>query len=60
MEVPCYKNNVKVINFQRIVNPCSGWGRHKGTSFSLVTSTNVEVSPKIFFTFRLNPFVTLV
>ena len=33
-------------------------GEHKGapTSFSPVTSTNVEISPKKFLTFSFNPF----
>ena len=42
----------------------AGWGEggQKGppTSFSPVTSTNVEFSPKNFLTFSFNPFPTLV
>ena len=30
------------------------------TSFTPVTSTNVQISPRKFLTFRFNPFVTLV
>ena len=30
------------------------------TSFSIVTSTNVEISPQNFLTFICNPFATLV
>ena len=38
-------------------------GRGKGansTSFSSVTSANVEISPQNFLTFSCNPFATLV
>ena len=36
----------------------SGWGEQKGppTSFSPVTSTNVEFGPQNFLTFSFNPF----
>ena len=62
-----YKNDVKPLKF--------GWGgggggrpppqRAKNTSppsasLSLVTSTNIEISPKNFVTFSFNPFATLV
>ena len=30
------------------------------TSFSSVTSANIEISPKIFLTFSFNPFVRLM
>ena len=48
-----------------ILNPIQdggGEGGQKGypTSFSPVTFTNVEISPKNFLTFSFNPFATLV
>ena len=37
-----------------------GKERPAPTSFSPVTSTNVEISPKNILTFSFNPFATLV
>ena len=37
-----------------------GGQKDPSTSFSPVTSTNVEISPQNFLTFNFNPFVTLV
>ena len=46
------------------INPIQdgGGGRQKGppTSFSPVTSTNVELSPQNFLTFSFNTFATVV
>ena len=55
-------------NWKHKVNPIQdgggggGGGEQKDppTSFSLVTSTNVGISPKTFMTFSFNTFTTLV
>ena len=36
------------------------WGKKTPTSFSPVTSANVDISPQNFVTFSFNIFVTLV
>ena len=37
-----------------------GWQKGPPTSFSPVTSTNVELSPQKFLTFSFNTFATVV
>ena len=41
-------------------NPFRIWGKKTPTSFSPVTSANVDISPKNFLNFSFNPFATLV
>ena len=50
--------NTSVVIFNLIQN--GGKERPALTSFSTVTSTNVEISPKNILTFSFNPFATLV
>ena len=53
-----YKTAISEVN----VNSIQDGGREKDppTSFSLVTSTNVGISPQNLLTFSFNPFATLI
>ena len=60
-DIPLTKKNVDQQKFP--INTIQDRARGQNappTSFSPVTSTNVEISLQIFLTFRFNPFVTLL
>ena len=49
-------------DLKQVINPIQDGGRQKGppTSFSTITSTNVEFGPQNLLTFSFNLFATLV
>ena len=64
--VELLQQNSSYLQEELTSNPIQMGGRGGGeqkvprTSFSPVTSTNVEISPQNFLTFSFNPFATLV
>ena len=49
-----------LIRINPIQDRGGGWQKGLPTSFSPVTSTNVELSPQNFLTFSFNTFATVV
>ena len=55
-----YKRHFSILKINPIQDGGRGGKKASPISFSHVTSTNVEISPKIFPTFSFNPFATLI